>query len=60
MTDSLEEPKHKLGRKTRSDAKLVRKQRQTKTNITREQFHDLVKKAAQPVPNEPDATSNET
>ena len=62
MDKSNQEPKHTPDKKK---AKRVAKYQRARHKITREQFHALVKKAAQPVKdtkdtNESDATSEET
>lgn len=61
MSTPIEKTKHISGRKTRTDKTLgTAKHCQVKSSITREQFHALVKKAAQPIVNESGSASAET
>ena len=63
MDKPLEQSKRISRRKGKADMKVgTVKHRATKTSITRDQFHTLVRKAAQPIkkPSESDVASTET
>ena len=63
MDTPIEKTKRIAGRKGKVDMKVgTIKHRGTKSDITREQFHALVRKSAQPIKkaSEPDLASGET